>query len=260
MLDTIMKTKLIEIMELQHNRRDKPLKVSGHKASFIQALSSSRPRRIIAEYKPGSPSQGLINKKVSPSDMASVFQAGQAVAVSVLTDKVYFHSSLEHLEAFVPINVPLLRKDFIIDPLQIEETARTPASALLLITRLFHDTPEVLTELVKYTYDLGMEPVVEIHDLQDLRLARQAQAACLLVNHRDLKTLSLDFTVSERLISLKKANEVWICASGLERPGEIKNMHDLGYDACLIGTSIMKSSDPLNTLKSFVHNERSSQN
>lgn len=255
MLEQILESKSLEIrnLRLDRKRQIRCFKSrENEKTSFIQALKSPSDRKVIAEYKPGSPSLGPINSTMAPEDMASVFQIGQAAAVSVLTDSLYFHSSLDNLDAFSKKDLPIMRKDFIIDKLQIDQTAGTQASALLLITRLFDKAQDHLPELVSYSLRLGLEPVVEIFDLKDLQLARRTKARCLLVNNRDLKSLAVDLSVSQKLIAYKAPEEIWICASGLSSPQEVQDMHELGYNACLIGTSIMKSQDPLETLKSFV--------
>ena len=252
MLDKFLKAKEKEIRRLQENRPDKKhlQRFRDSRPGFSRALSSKSPGAIIAEYKRASPSRGEINLCLSPEEVGSMYQQGGAAAISVLTEEVYFKSKLDYLFDFQKSGLPLLRKDFILDRLQVEETATTPASALLLITRLFSQA-SALADCVDYTQELGMEPVVEIFDPQDLDMARRSGARIIQVNNRDLQTLQVDANISKTLIQEKDSCETWICASGLNNAEEKEVMGSLGYDACLIGTSIMASSDPVKKLREF---------
>ncbi len=255
MLDKFLKAKEQEILRLQQNRTPEHhlKRFRDSRPGFSRALLSESPGAIIAEYKRASPSRGEINLCLSPAEVGSMYQQGGASAISVLTEEKYFKSKLDYLFDFQESGLPLLRKDFIFDRLQIQETATTPASALLLITRLFNQA-DALADCVDYTQELGMEPVVEVFDHQDLDMARKSGARIIQVNNRDLQTLEVDPNISRTLIHDKDNAETWICASGLNNAEEKEVMGSLGYDACLIGTSIMASEDPVQKLREFTGN------
>ncbi|WP_232300514.1 indole-3-glycerol phosphate synthase TrpC [Desulfonatronovibrio magnus] len=249
MLKKFMDAKQEEIKALQM------LAASGKSASvydgprpgFLDALKRSGPS-IIAEYKRSSPSKGEINKDLSPEQAAQMFVNGGASCCSVLTEKMYFQGDLDYLQIFADQNLPVLRKDFLFHPLQIIETAATKSSALLLIVRVIEDQM-LLTELVRSSLDYSIEPVVEIFSEKELDLATAAGARLILVNNRDLDLLKVDLKVSRKLIKNKPAHQTWICASGIEEKDQIDEFHALGFEAFLIGTSIMSAPNPQQKLK-----------
>ncbi len=226
-----------------------PAVYPGQRPSFGAALRGFGQIAVIAEYKPASPSRGAIREGCPPQEMARVYANGGAQAISVLTEARYFRSSLSFLWEMDGFGLPLLRKDFLFDPLQVRQTAATPAAALLLIVRMFAAAPEVLAELLREAEQYGLEAVVEVFDGSDLELARQANAKIIQVNNRDLSTLKVDLNTSRGLIGRKQDTEVWICASGITRRDEVLEMGALGFEACLIGTSIMGSPDPSRMLR-----------
>ncbi len=219
-----------------------PAPHAGPRPSFSDALLAAGPGAVIAEYKRASPSAGDINPGLSPETVAAMYAASGAAAISVLTEETYFKGSIEHLEAASHAGLPLLRKDFLLHPLQVVETAATRASALLLIVRMLTD--DELSEMLGLTYDLGLEAVVEIFDEADLGRAEAAGAHIIQVNNRDLDTLQTDLAVSRRLAPLKRAGRIWISASGIKTRADVLAMAGLGYDAVLVGTSIMSRPDP----------------
>jgi len=244
MLSRFIRAKTGEIQRLRKLKAagGKLMEYAGERPDFVQAVSGPGPA-IIAEYKRASPSRGMINDGLPPERAAREFLKGGAAAFSVLTEEDFFRGSLEFLNIFAGQGLPVLRKDFIFDPLQVEETAGTPASALLLIVRVIQD-PKLLQELVRQCFGLGLEPVVEIFAPDELDLARQAGARIILVNNRDLDTLSVDLELSRRLAGKKDSGEVWICASGIDNSGQVKEFLRLGYDAFLVGTGVMSAGSP----------------
>jgi indole-3-glycerol phosphate synthase len=173
----------------------------------------------------------------------------------VLTEERHFDGSVRFLEAMEGCGLPLLRKDFLLDPLQIRHTASTPASAVLLLARLFAREPDLLRSMVRTALAEGLEPVVEVFGPDDLELARFAGAGIIQVNNRDLETLRVDRGVSRELVRGKRTRELWISASGTRTGREIREMADLGFDACLVGTSIMACPDPEAHLRSLAGHE-----
>ncbi|MCF8106063.1 MAG: indole-3-glycerol-phosphate synthase [Desulfohalobiaceae bacterium] len=239
----------IEKLKEQHRAGTLPEIFPGRRPSLAKALSPPGQVAIIAEYKPASPSRGVINPDVSPAELAAVFKRGKAGAVSVLTEERYFQSSLACLGEMQAAGLPLLRKDFILDPLQVRQTAATPASALLLIVRLLKEQPEVLAGLYLESAKLGLEAVVEVFDRQDLELARRIGAGIIQVNNRDLNALEVDLETSRELIRQKHKDELWISASGISQGEQVREMAGLGFNACLVGTSLMAGRDPLGKLQ-----------
>lgn len=216
--------------------------------SFSGALRQAGAPAVIAEYKRASPSRGVINLDLTPADVARMYADNGAAAFSVLTERAHFQGDLRFLTDMAFADRPMLRKDFLLDPLQVIETAATPASALLLIMRLF-DTAASVREMLDACRQYGLEAVCEVFNEADLALAREAGAEIIQVNNRDLDTLATDLNTSRRLVPHKQQGELWISASGLDAPGQLTEMADLGFDAVLIGTSLMCQTDPGAALK-----------
>lgn len=214
----------------------------GKRPSFSDALIAKAPMAVIAEYKRASPSMGDINLGLGPDDVAAMYAASGAAAISVLTEETYFKGSLDYLETMSRCGLPLLRKDFLLHPLQVVQTAATKASALLLIVRMLTDVE--LNEMLRLTYDAGLEAVVEVFDERDLERAEAAGAHIIQVNNRDLDTLKTDFAVATRLAAYKRPGRLWIAASGIKTRADVEAMAALGFDAVLVGTSIMAEADP----------------
>jgi indole-3-glycerol phosphate synthase len=225
----------------------------GERPSFSGALGEAAGRgcAVIAEYKRASPSKGVINLELSVADVARMYAAGGAAAMSVLTEVDHFQGDMAYLDqAARASRLPILRKDFIVDPLQLKDTARTRASAVLLIARL---VPEVeLRRLVALSAALGLEPVVEIFDEADLSAARGAGAPIIQVNNRDLDTLDIDLNRSLTLVEQRGENELWISASGVTDPGDVAAMARAGFEAVLVGTHLMQQPDPARTVADLV--------
>jgi indole-3-glycerol phosphate synthase len=215
----------------------------GHRPPFSRALRGAGKPAVIAEYKRASPSRGAINLALSPAEVARMYVQNGAAAFSVLTEEAHFQGSLAFLDEMAFAGVPMLRKDFLIDPLQVLETAATPASALLLIMRMFPGAAEVRA-MLDLCREHELEAVCEVFDEADLDMARWAGAEIIQVNNRDLDTLATDLDVSRRLCRTHGAGELWISASGLSTPQQLHEMADLGFDAVLIGTSLMGTPDP----------------
>jgi indole-3-glycerol phosphate synthase len=232
-----------------------PQPYAGPRPSMHDALKSA-PVAVIAEYKRASPSKGDINLDLSPEDVARAYVDAGAVAVSVLTEREHFKGELDFIDRMARhVSVPLLRKDFIAHPLQVADTASTRASAMLLIARFAHLV--TLTACHTEALALGLEPIVEIFDEQDLAVARALEARLIQVNSRDLDTLAVDPATHDRLIPHKLPGELWIAASGIEDGARIKTLKSAGYDAFLIGTSLMAGDDPGAALKQLITEARS---
>jgi indole-3-glycerol phosphate synthase len=245
MLDKFRQAKEEEIRELLRLRdaghRNIPW---GHpRPGFGAALTRPGSSGIIAEYKRASPSKGDINLGVTPAEACAGYAAAGACALSVLTESRYFKGDLSFLAEVAGLGLPLLRKDFIIHPLQVEATTATPASAILLIVRMFEDLGELAT-LHALCLTHGLEPVVEVFDQNDLDRAKEIGSTIIQVNNRDLDTLTTDLSRCLDMVRRKEDGEIWIAASGISTPQQVRELRAAGLDALLIGTALMQHDDP----------------
>lgn len=226
-----------------------PSPFEGERPDFMRALWESGPGAVIAEYKRASPSRGEINLALTPEAVALAYKDAGAAALSVLTEETYFKGSLEYLERMSGAGLPMLRKDFILHPLQVVETASTKASAVLLIARMLK--PKELREVFAVCQAMGLAAVVEVFDLDDLDKAQSLSPDIIQVNNRDLDRLTCDLAVSEKLIEFKREDQLWISASGIAKPEDVDRMVKAGFDAVLVGTSLMSGSDPGEALRAL---------
>lgn len=242
--DIIEKTN-VRISEAGINEKPKTGKVT-EKRSILDAINAARQRNhvaVISEVKPSSPREKI--KDVTPTDAASIgkiMEEAGATAISVLTEPYYFNGSQENLE-YVRKNVtiPVLRKDFVIDEIQIDECEN---DIILLIAAILR---EKLPAFVETALSKGIEPLVEVHNLEDLEFAFQSRARLLGINNRDLNTLEVDIGTTEKLLPYIRTNEkennrkyLVVSESGIGNPDDARRMIRAGADALLIGTSIMK--------------------
>lgn len=222
-----------------------PAPLEGKRPSFLSALTAPHDGilPIIAEYKRASPSRGDIRLDLSPENVAERYAAAGSACLSVLTEESRFKGELGFLARMASAGLPLLRKDFILDRLQVRATAATPASALLLIVRLTPDA-RTLRDLREEAERHGMDAVVEIFNAGDLDLARESGARIIQVNARDLDTLRMDREACLRMGAARRDGELWIAASGMSEPAHLRRAADAGFDAALIGSGLMAEADP----------------
>ena len=231
-----------------------PLRIE--RPSFLDALRAPGGAlpHVIAEFKRASPSRGDILLDFPPEEAAKQYAEAGAACLSVLTEETYFKGTLGYLKRMSAPGLPLLRKDFIFDPLQVTATAATPASALLLIVRLTPDAA-LLRSLREQAESHGIDAVVEIFDEADLALARESGAKIIQVNARDLDTLQVDRAACLRIAERHHEagdNEVWIAASGMSAPDHLRQAAGVGYQAALVGTSLMDGGAPGPALKGLL--------
>ncbi|EGB16398.1 Indole-3-glycerol-phosphate synthase [Pseudodesulfovibrio mercurii] len=245
MLNKFREAKQLEIESLRKDFMEGriPAMYQGERPSFTEAIRSKGPGAIIAEFKPASPSKGVLRTDLDPMEVAETYAKNGAAAISVLTEHKYFKGTPDFLFMMNGPGLPLLRKDFIFDPLQVAMTASSPASAVLLIARMCDDAAH-LKQLIDIARMPGLAPVVEIFDQADLDRAREAGADIIQVNNRDLDTLTTTLDQGRRFIKQKRDGELWICASGVSTRAQVEEMASLGFDAVLIGTSLMEADDP----------------
>jgi indole-3-glycerol phosphate synthase len=201
-----------------------------------------RPCSIIGEVKRSSPSKGRIREDFNPLEMAALYEKNGAAAISVLTDMVFFEGHSTHLSGIREIvNLPLLRKDFIIDPYQIYESRILGADAVLLIAAL-HDE-EQLRERICLTESLGLSPFVEVHTRSELDQALTAGAKIIGINNRDLRTFSTDLRTTLDLASSVTDDRIVVSESGINTRDDIETLMREGIRAFLIGETLMRARD-----------------
>lgn len=256
MLDMFREAKVKEVASLieLNAKGAMPPPYAGPRPSLVAGLKAAGPLPVIAEYKRASPSRGDINLAATPEDVALAYANAGAGAISVLTEEVHFKGSLDFLARMAGPGLPLLRKDFILHPLQVARTAATPASALLVIVRMINDA--ALNALLREAARHGLEVVTEVFSEADLERAQRASASIIQVNNRDLDSLKTDLAVSRSFVERKQAREFWITASGIESHERLASLLDLGFDAALVGTSLMRGNDPGRELAGLLHGGR----
>lgn len=253
---------LAEIVEQKHhevaqlNQRAAALEREAHERKsaprgFDAALRQRKPA-IIAEVKKASPSKGLLKSDFHPALIAHAYEQAGAACISVLTDKAYFRGSLHDLEAArAAVNIPVLRKDFTIDRLQIFEAAAYGADAVLLIAAILDS--KTLQQLRELASSLGMDALVEVHNEEELERAVDSGATIIGVNNRDLNTFEISLDTSIRLSFLMPASAIRVSESGIHNHGDVRILLEAGYDAFLIGESLMRASDPAKLLSELSH-------
>jgi indole-3-glycerol phosphate synthase/phosphoribosylanthranilate isomerase len=211
---------------------------------FAAALrpDADGPARLIAEVKRASPSKGLLAEAFDPEARARAYESGAAAAVSVLTEPHFFRGSLDHLrDVRATVGIPVLRKDFLVDPYQVYEARAAGADAVLLICALLDD--EQLEQMLALTRELGMEALVEAHSEEEVRRAVVAGAGVVGVNSRDLRTFAVDPAVVRRLRPLVPADRVFVAESGIADWQGAAHARAWGADAILVGEALMRAAD-----------------
>jgi indole-3-glycerol phosphate synthase len=211
-------------------------------ARALREKSQSGPA-IIAELKKASPSKGLIRAKFDPADLARELEAAGAAVLSVLTDEKFFQGSLENLRlASAAVKIPCLRKDFMIDEFQVLEARANSADAILLIVAALTDTE--LRTLRNAAKHHGLAVLCEVHDREELDRALTLDCECIGVNSRDLRTFEVSLDRAAELAAHLPATVVRIAESGLHTRADIDRLRTAGYDAFLIGESLMRQPHP----------------
>ncbi len=253
-LGKILETKKQEVAEGRAHRTIGELEeqITGQAAplSFSQALRKENDVSIISEIKKASPSAGVIRPDFAPINIAKSYVAAGTSAISILTDQQYFQGDLSFISNVRPhAQVPLLRKDFIIDDYQIYEARAFGADALLLIVAALDDSD--LRSLLAKTAELGMEALVEVHDEAEFHRAIDAGAGIIGVNNRNLTTFDVDLATTERLAGLAPSETILVGESGISTPDDIQRMVDCGIHAMLVGSHFMRQPDPGQALRLF---------
>jgi indole-3-glycerol phosphate synthase len=223
-------------------RRTRPPGTTGGPAAL--------PLRLVCEFKRASPSKGVLNATADPVAYARIFEAGGAAAMSLVTEPDHFRGDLAWVSAVrAAVKLPLLLKDFIIDPYQLVDAAVRGADGVLLLAALLSDVQ--LQRLISEARLLGLDALVEVHTEDELRSAVRAGATLLGINNRDLRTFAVDPEASLRLLPLVPRLVTAVAESGLSTPGDLARLLGTRCDAALIGEAFMTSADPAATLASL---------
>lgn len=230
--------------EVLRRRRTAPIAVvegSGRPGAFTTVLKRSG-LSLIAEHKRRSPSAGTIREDATLEEVVGAYERGGASALSILTDEPSFGGSLDDLRAArASSQLPILRKDFIVDPYQIDESVAAGADAVLLIVAALE--PAELQALHDQAVDRGLDALVEVHDEDELSRALDAGAAIIGINNRDLKTLSVDTARTFELLPRVPPEIVRVAESGFSSPGQLAELQSAGADAVLVGEALMRAGD-----------------
>lgn len=217
---------------------------------FAEALSA-RGVNIIAELKKASPSKGVLREDYQPEAIARSYEQAGAAALSVLTEESYFQGSLDHLrQARAATELPVLRKDFILDAYQVYEAIAAGADSLLLIVAALD--PKKLNYLTRLCRNLKIEPLVEVHSEDELETALEAEAKLIGVNNRHLKTFEVSLATSLRLVDRIPRDCVAVSESGISTGLEAARMKEAGFNAVLVGEQFMTAPDPGRELEAML--------
>lgn len=210
---------------------------------FLGAVKRSGRRiNLIAEVKRASPSRGVIRPDFDPISLAREYEMAGAQAVSVLTEERFFQGHSDHLRGvWEAVALPVLRKDFIVDPLQIYESRLLGADAVLLIAALLEQS--LLEDCLTLTRELGMAALVEVHTEEELSRALRTDARIIGINNRDLATFETDLRTTLRLAPLIPQDRVSVSESGIRAAGDLQLVVESGVDAVLVGEALMRASD-----------------
>ncbi|MDA0328367.1 MAG: indole-3-glycerol phosphate synthase TrpC [Gemmatimonadetes bacterium] len=244
-LASIVSTKRSEVDEARTRAHDieGALDTARPVRDFRGALARPGTVSLIAECKRRSPGAGAIRPDINAAELASGYQSAGASALSVLTDGEYFGGSLQDLvDVGAATTLPVLRKDFTIDPVQVIEARAAGADAVLLIVRILDD---VMLELLHREGEgLGMSVLVEVHDATELERALRLGSVILGVNNRDLATFTTDLGTTERLLGQLPDDVVVVSESGIRNRADVERLGSAGVDAVLVGEALLRAEDP----------------
>jgi indole-3-glycerol phosphate synthase len=251
-LGTIIAHKRAELKNKERKGLIPPEHEVASTRGFRKAMVSDPGISIIAEVKKASPSKGLLCPDLDPVSIAADYQAGGAKAVSVLTDEKFFQGKLE----FIPqirneIDLPILRKDFIIDHFQVDESRLWGADAVLLIVAALDDS--MLSELMAHIRENGMDSLVEVHDENEMERALAANADFIGVNNRNLEDFIVSLETSFRIRKALPSEIPLVSESGISTPDDIKRLLDAGITAALVGEALVRAEDRVKYLSALVN-------
>ncbi len=250
-LDTIVERKREEVAELRKNGIGSPAMEVDPPRGFLKGLLKAEGVAIIAEVKKASPSKGIICHDFDPVKIGKSYQKGGASGVSVLTDQDFFKGSMDYLvQVRAAIDLPVIRKDFVIDSLQIDEARSFGADAILLIAAILETVQ--LRDFRQQAEELDMDVLVEVHDEYELESALKAESRLIGVNNRNLKDFTVDLETTFRIKKEVPADIPLVSESGISSVDDIEKLLSHGVQAALIGESLMRKRGDISLLEEFV--------
>jgi indole-3-glycerol phosphate synthase len=248
-LAKIVETKRSELASLAANRAVLERRAADRKpARDFKRTLRAKPPAVIAEIKKASPSKGVLLQDFRPASIARIYEEGGAACLSVLTDRDYFQGGLVDLEAArAAVALPVLRKDFTIDPLHVTEAAAHGADSILLIAAIL--TEREMRDLRELASSFGMAALVEVHDASELAAAVHSGADMIGVNNRNLHTFEVTLETSVRLADKMPQETLKVAESGIHSRADVEQLRSAGFDAFLVGEHLMKAADPVAALK-----------
>jgi len=261
-LDDIVSQKKYELAELKFKQPLDKLRdalqrlppTRDFKKALIKPPSTgdSKPINIIAEIKKASPSKGIIRDDFNPVEIAKAYEESGAVAISVLTDKKFFQGDLEYLKQVKEVtSIPILDKDFIIDPYQIYLARIYGADAVLLIAAILSD--DQLNDYLTLSYQLGFSALVEVHTLEELKRVLSTDAQIIGINNRDLRNFNVNPNNSIQLVKYIPDNKIVVSESGIDNKELILTLQKEGIDAFLIGEAFIREKDVGKKLRELIN-------
>ena len=243
-LDRILEVKRAEVASAKRALPQSQLEKQSfpEARSFVAALRAKNPA-VIAEIKRASPSRGLLRADFDPAAIAKSYEHGGAACLSVLTDVQFFQGSPEHLKAArAACRLPVLRKDFVVDPYQVFESRAMGADCILLIAACL--SAAQMLELESLAHELGMAVLVEVHDAAELEVALRLKTPLLGVNNRNLKTFETRLETTLELLPRVPADRIVVAESGILSPADAARLREVGVEAFLVGEAFMRAPDP----------------
>ena len=247
-LDKIKLTKMREVSKLDKNQleydRKNFVKSSENQQRFEDSLKNSGNSRytLITEIKKASPSKGIIREDFNPRELARSYEKGGASCLSVLTDATYFKGSNDYIaQVKEVVSLPILRKDFIIDPLQVIESKALGADCILIIVGM--NPIEDNKKIEFMALDIGLECILEVHSLEELEATKHFSSNIIGINNRDLNTFITDIETSIKLLPRVPKNKTIISESGLSKKSDLERLANLGVSSFLVGESLMRQQD-----------------
>ena len=247
-LDQIKLTKMREVSKLNKNQleydRKNFVKSLENKQRFEETLKNSgnKSYTLITEIKKASPSKGIIREDFNPRELARSYEKGGASCLSVLTDTTYFKGSNDYIARIKEVvSLPILRKDFIIDPLQVIESKNLGADCILIIVGM--NSIEDNKKIEYMALDIGLECILEVHSLEELEATKHFSSNIIGINNRDLNTFVTDIETTIKLLPRVPKNKTIISESGLSKKSDLVRLANLGVSSFLVGESLMKQQD-----------------
>ncbi|MDY0958651.1 MULTISPECIES: indole-3-glycerol phosphate synthase TrpC [unclassified Sphingomonas] len=246
MLDRILETKRADVAArkatMSHADLDAKIATVSAPRGFRAALDAKTGHALIAEVKKASPSKGLIREDFDPPAHARAYEAGGAACLSVLTDERWFQGADVFLEqARAAVSIPVLRKDFMVDPWQVHESRALGADAILIIVAALDDTQ--MQEIEAAAIECGMDALVEVHDAAEMERAARLKSRLIGVNNRDLRDFSVDFQRTYELVGHAPAGSTFVAESGLTTRADLDAMAAHGIRCFLVGEALMRQHD-----------------